>query len=74
MIQGTGGVRKLRVADPARKKGKRGGFRVLFLDLPRVALTYLLCFYGKDEAEDLSADEKKAIAAMVKQIKENVEE
>ena len=73
IVQGTGGVRKLRVADPARGKGKRGGFRVLFLDLPRTARTFLLYFYGKDEAEDLTADNKRAIAAVVKQIKENIE-
>ena len=29
MIAGTGGVRKLRAPDPSRKKGKRGGLRIL---------------------------------------------
>lgn len=72
VVQGTGGVRKLRIADPSRGKSKRGGFRVLFLDLPRVARTYLLFLCGKDEAEDLTADEKKRIAALVKAIKENL--
>lgn len=28
VIQGTGGLRKLRVADDGRNKGKRGGYRV----------------------------------------------
>lgn len=69
VIQGTGGVRKLRVADPGRGKGKRGGFRVLFLDLPRVSRTYLLYFYGKDESEDLTAAEKKIFAEIVRAIK-----
>jgi hypothetical protein len=62
------------VADPARGKGKRGGFRVLYLDLPRVARTYLLYFYGKDEAEDLTTNEKKVFVSMVKEIKRNLEE
>ena len=34
VMPGCGGVRKLRVADPTRSKGTRGGLRVLFLDLP----------------------------------------
>lgn len=29
-IEGTGGLRKLRQADPRRGKGKRGGLRVIY--------------------------------------------
>ena len=29
LIEGTGGLRKLRFADPRRGKGKRGGLRVI---------------------------------------------
>jgi len=29
-IQGTGGLRKLRLADARRGKGKRGGLRVIY--------------------------------------------
>lgn len=69
IIQGTGGLRKLRVGDPGRGKGKRGGFRVIFLDLPRVERTHLLALYGKDEKDDISPDEKKVLKALVEQIK-----
>lgn len=31
---GTGGIRKMRAPDPTRGKGKRGGLRVHYLDLP----------------------------------------
>ncbi len=68
-VAGTGGVRKLRAADPSRRKGKRGGLRILYLDLPDRERTYLLYAYGKYEAEDISADEKKMIKALVAQIK-----
>jgi hypothetical protein len=30
VIEGTGGLRKLRQADPRRGKGKRGGLRVIY--------------------------------------------
>jgi hypothetical protein len=67
-MPGTGGVRKLRVEDADRRKGKRGGFRVL--DLPVCQETYLITFYGKDEADDLSLEGKKLISQIVASIKE----
>jgi len=69
VIQGTGGLRKARIADPSRGKGKRGGHRVIYLDLPGVERTYLLALYGKDEKDDISPDEKKILRALVEQLK-----
>lgn len=69
VISGTGGVRKMRVSDPSRGKGKRGGYRVIYLDLPSHEKTILLTFYGKDEADDLSPQGKKIISELVKQLK-----
>ena len=66
-------VRKMRVGDPKRNKGKRGGLRVLYLDLPKVEKTLLLYLYGKDEAEDLTSDQKQQFTLMVRVIKENLE-
>jgi len=70
VISGTGGLRKLRITDAGRRKGKRGGFRVIYLDLPKVELTYLLALYSKDEKDDISNEEKKVLRALVKQLKE----
>ena len=39
---GTGGLRKVRMADPTRGKGKRGGARVHYLWLPHRDVIYLL--------------------------------
>ena|ERR1035437_5153615 len=68
-VAGTGGVRKLRIVDSERGKGKRGGYRVLYLDLPDRQETFLITFYGKDEADDLSTAGKKVIAQIVAAIK-----
>lgn len=68
-IAGTGGLRKMRAPDPSRKKGKRGGLRIIYLDLADRERTYLIYLYGKDEASDLSAQEKKVLKALVAQIK-----
>ncbi|WP_347356858.1 hypothetical protein [Bdellovibrio sp.] len=69
IIQGTGGVRKFRSEDTERGKGKRGGFRVLYLDLPHVEHTHLLFLYDKGQADDLSPEGKKVIKALVEKIK-----
>lgn len=68
-IAGTGGLRKFRVTDPSRGKGKRGGLRVIFLDLPDKETTYLMLVYGKNEADDLSAEQKRALKKVVDTIK-----
>lgn len=68
-VAGTGGVRKLRIEDPQRGKGKRGGYRVLYLDLPDCRETFLITLYGKDEADDLSSEAKKLISQIVAAIK-----
>ena len=71
-VAGTGGVRKMRAPDPSRGKGKRGGLRILYLDLPDRERTYLLYLYGKNEAEDLTASEKKQFKILVDGIKGEV--
>jgi mRNA-degrading endonuclease RelE of RelBE toxin-antitoxin system len=69
LIQGAGGVRKLRITDPSRGKGKRGGYRVIYLDLPHKEKVILITFYGKDESDDLSSEGKKVIAELAKQLR-----
>jgi hypothetical protein len=34
VMPGCGGLRKIRLADPKRQKGKRGGSRVIYLHVP----------------------------------------
>jgi hypothetical protein len=70
LLQGLGGIRKARCSNPARGKGKRGGFRYLFLyveDREHIHLLYLL---DKDEQEDLLAEERKALRMLVTEIKQ----
>lgn len=70
LIPGSGGIRKMRMGDPGRGRGKRGGYRVLYVDLPDLKLTYLLAMYGKGEKEDLSSSELKQLRQIAKLIKE----
>jgi len=67
-IQGTGGLRKARIA--SRGKGKRGGARVIYLYLETPRVVYLVYAYDKGEADDLSAAEKKELRAIAEAIKQ----
>lgn len=59
LVQGTGGIRKFRVG--AKGKGKSGGVRVFYLDIPTKEKCYLLFILEKSEAENISAEEKKEL-------------
>jgi hypothetical protein len=67
---GTGGLRKVRIADPSRGKGKRGGARVHYLWLPAVSVMYLIFVYGKDELMTLTQHQKRQLKAVVQAIKD----
>ena len=69
VIPGCGGLRKIRVGDPMRRKGKRGGARVIYLHVPEADWIYLLDIYGKDEKDDLSATEKKVLKSLAEEFK-----
>lgn len=66
VIPGTGGLRKLRWALAGR--GKRGGSRVIYYYHRPELEVLLLTAYAKNEQEDLSASDKKLLAALVKDI------
>ena len=67
LIQGTGGFRKIRWADPRRGKGKRGGLRVIYFFFPEEKQIWLLTLYGKDEADDLSSNQKHALKSAIEE-------
>ena len=64
VIQGTGGFRKLRWLDSRRGKGKRGGLRVIYYLFADEQI-WLLTLFDKNEATDLSAQQKKALKGLI---------
>ncbi len=70
VIPGCGGLRKLRVADPKRGKGKRGGARVIYLHIAEANRIYLITVYNKDQKDDLSLDHKKLYRQLVQTLKD----
>jgi hypothetical protein len=65
VIPGTGGFRKVRWADPRRRKGKRGGLRVNYHYLMSDTQIWLMTLYDKDTATDLSPAEKRVLKAAI---------
>jgi hypothetical protein len=66
VIEGTGGLRKLRQPDPRRGKGKRGGLRVIYFWWEAGRQFWLFTLYDKAEMDDLSAKEKGLLRDMLK--------
>jgi hypothetical protein len=63
VIQGTGGIRKVRWARSGT--GKRGGLRVIYYLYSAKSRFYMLTLYKKGEVSDLSPAEKKALKRLV---------
>ena len=70
LVPGTGGLRKVRLGQRGVGRGKRGGIRIYYLDLAGRAVTHLVAIFGKREKSDLSPRERKAVAALVRILKE----
>jgi hypothetical protein len=66
VIEGTGGLRKLRFADRRRGKGKRGGLRVIYYWWDAGTQFWLYTLYGKDEMADLTAKQRRDFKAALK--------
>ena len=63
VIEGTGGLRKLRFRDSRRGKGKRGGLRVIYCWGVSGLEFWLFTLFDKDEASDLTADQKRYLTS-----------
>ncbi len=72
VIRGCGGLRKVRWRDPRRGKGKRSGLRVIYLHIPEAAQFLMLDVYDKDEAEDLSPEERRFLSHLAEEYRAKV--
>ncbi len=68
VIPDTGGIRKIRI--PTERSGKRGGARVIYVDIEVKECIYLLDVYVKNKKTDLTGKEKKLLRKLVDVLKE----
>ena len=66
VIQGLSGARKARFSMAGR--GKSGGGRAIYALVVRADTAYLLLAYSKKDQEDLSTEQRKVLAALVKEL------
>jgi len=67
LMEGTGGVRKVRVAVGGR--GKSGGVRVVYYFHSEAMPVYLLTLFAKNEKANLTKAERNALARLVTELK-----
>lgn len=63
LIEGTGGLRKLRIA--ANGHGKRGGARVIYYHFTSNSQIAMLYIFPKNEQSDLSTEQRKALKNII---------
>jgi len=66
VMEGTGGIRKLRWAREG--KGKSGGVRIVYFFHSEKMPLYLLTVYGKNEKDDLSDSERNELAKLARML------
>ena len=68
VVQGTGGLRKLRFSPARWRQGKRGALRVCYAYFEDLKIVLLALVYPKNEKDDLSAAEREAIRTLLVEI------
>jgi len=70
VIQGTGGIRKIRFA--FENRGKSGSIRVIYIDFLIYEKVYLLTAYPKNEKDNLSQAERNQMKALVEKLSQSL--
>jgi hypothetical protein len=68
VVSGTGGLRKIRFAQPGGGRGKSASYRVCYACFLDNGVVVLAMVYGKGEQADLTQAQRKDIAASLKMI------
>ena len=70
VIQGTGGLRKMRFAYEGR--GKSGSTRVCYVDFAYCETVYLITAYAKNQKDNLSKEERNSIKKAIEFLESEV--
>ena len=72
VMQGTGGIRKMRFAFEHR--GKSDSVRIIYIDFEVYEKIYLLTAYPKNEKDNLSKEERNDLRELVKVLENQLKE
>lgn len=71
VMQGTGGVRKMRFAFEDR--GKSGSARIIYVDFEVYDKIYLITAYPKNEKDNLTKEERNELRQLMEILKKQLE-
>ena len=71
LMQGTGGLRKIRVAFEGR--GKSSSARVCYVDFAVYEKIYLITAYTKNEQDNLSKEERNEVKQLINLLKSSID-
>ncbi|MCH9012193.1 MAG: type II toxin-antitoxin system RelE/ParE family toxin [Proteobacteria bacterium] len=69
LIQGTGGIRKVRFA--VKGRGKSGGVRIVYYYYNESIPVFLLTVFAKNEKADLARAERNALGKVARALRES---
>jgi hypothetical protein len=72
IMQGTGGLRKIRFAPLSRGKGKSGSMRVGYVQFPEYRRIYLVTLFLKKNTGNLSTADRRAIKLSLSHLAEQI--
>ena len=72
VMQGTGGIRKMRFAFEHR--GKSGSIRVIYIDFEVYEKIYLITAYPKNEKDNLTEGERNELRQLISILEKQLEE
>lgn len=73
VIQGTGGLRKIRFAPRSWNTGKSGAARVYYAYFPEYGLVALIYAHSKDQMEAISDEQKKVIKKVIQEVQRHLD-
>ena len=71
VIQGTGGLRKIRFA--FENRGKSSSVRVCYVDFVVYERIYLITAYSKNEKDNLSKSERNEVKKLIKLLEDSIQ-
>jgi mRNA-degrading endonuclease RelE of RelBE toxin-antitoxin system len=73
VIQGTGGLRKIKFAGLRAARGKSGAYRICYVHFPEFGTVALAVIFGKREKDNLNLADRHAISAVVETYRKELE-
>lgn len=69
VMQGTGGLRKIRFAPPSLHRGKSGAFRVGYVHFHAAEAVVLMAIFAKSDQPNLNAAEKVRLKKVIESLR-----